>query len=103
MFVSSADGMFRTEREKAIAAWAYSCGMARAIKKTEKALGNFGATALFASIAEGVPIAKGDDGSKVCGCCQQPWTAGEEFDKLEKLLILTGGKQAAGRFDPMYM
>ena len=102
-FVSMTGQMFMSERERAIAAWAYACGMAKTIKTTERALGTFGASTVFGAVAEDVPVAKGDDGGKVCACCHEPWTAGEEFDKLEKVLILTGGKQAKGKFDPMYM
>jgi hypothetical protein len=102
-FVSATDRMLNGDRERAIAAWAYACGMANTIKKTERALGTHGASAVFGSIAEAVPVTKCEDGHEECALCHEPWTAGEEFDKLEKLFILTGGKQASGRFDPMYM
>ena len=101
-FVSVTDRVVLTERERAIAAWAYACGMAHTIKTTERALGSFGASAVFGTFAEVFPVTKCEDGHVECGMCHQPSTAGEEFDKLEKVLILTGGKQASGRFDPMY-
>jgi len=102
-FLAATDQMLDGERERAIAAWAYACGMANTIKKTERALGTHGASAVFGSIAEAVPVTKCEDGHEECALCHEPWTAGDEFDKLEKLFILTGGRQASGRFDPMYM
>jgi hypothetical protein len=102
-FVSVTDRVVLSERERAIAAWAYACGMAHTIKTTEKALGASGASAVFGMFAMVFPITKCEDGHEECGMCHQLSTAGEEFDKLEKVLILTGGKQASGRFDPMYM
>ena len=101
-FVSVTDRMLNGDRERAIAAWAYACGMANAIKKTERALGTHGASAVFGSIAEAVPVTKCEDGHEECSLCHEPWTAGEEFDKLEKLFILTGGNRATDRFDPMF-
>jgi len=102
-FVSVTDQMLNGDRERAIAVWAYACGMAKAIKTTERTLGTFGASTVFGSIAEAAPAPKGDDDDKECEICHQPWTAGDEFDKLEKMILETGGKQASGRFDPMYM
>jgi len=101
-FVSGTDQVFNNERERAIAAWAYAFGMAKALKMTEKTLGTFGASTVFGSIAEAVPVAKCDDGHEECEICHQPWTAGDDFDKLEKLIFQTRCKQASGRFDPMY-
>jgi len=101
-FVSVTDQMLNGDRERAIAAWAYACGMANAIKMTERTLGTFGASTVFGSIAEAAPAPKGDDDDKECDICHQPWTAGDEFDKLEKLIFQAGGKQASGKFDPMY-
>jgi len=102
-FISMTDQVFNNERERAIAAWAYAFGMAKALKMTEKTLGTFGASTVFGSIAEAVPVTKCDDGHGECEICHQPWTAGDDFDKLEKLIFQTRGKQASGRFDPMYM
>ena len=101
-FVSVTDQMLNGDRERAIAAWAYACGMANTIKKTERALGTHGASAVFGSIADAAPVTKCEDGHEECALCHEPWTAGEEFDKLEKLFILTGGNRATGRFDPMF-
>ena len=102
VFVSMTGQMFKSDRERAIAAWAYAFGMAKTIKMTERTLGTFGASTVFGSIAEAAPAPKGDDDDKECEICHQPWTAGDEFDKLEKMILETGGKQASGRFDPMY-
>jgi len=102
-FVSVTDQMLNGDRERAIAAWAYACGMANTIKKTERALGTHGASAVFGSIAEAAPVTKCEDGHEECALCHESWTAGEEFDNLERLFILTGGNRTSGRFDPMYM
>jgi hypothetical protein len=102
-FVSITDRVVLSDRERAIAAWAYACGMAHTIKTTEKALGASGASAVFGMFAMVFPVTKCEDGHEECAMCHQLSTAGEEFDKLEKVLILTGCKQATGRFDPMYI
>ena len=57
-FISMTGQVFNNERERAIAAWAYAFGMAKALKMTEKTLGTFGASTVFGSIAEAVPAAK---------------------------------------------
>ena len=101
-FASVMGRMFKTDRERAIATWAYACGMAKTLKMTERSLGTFGASTVFGSIAEAIPPTKDEDDGEDQEFRNLRRAEGDEFDRLERLIASSEGKQASGRFDPMY-
>ena len=94
---------FKSEKERAIAAWAYANGVARTLKMAEKALGDFGASTVFGTIASAAKQLGGDDDDGCCDECRSSQPHADEFETMEKLLGAADGKSGKGKFDPMYL